>query len=159
MSGRVEVFGGNDLYTPTISTSSESKKNLMCFPIGSSKPAYATALGKAIIAFLPEAEQDTILSQTDFIAFTKNTITSPASFKEELLITKQRGYAKERGELEDITTCCSAPIFDFSGRVIAAISFSDIYSKEKEEQEQALIHDLLSVSGEISKSLGYIPHS
>lgn len=127
--------------------------------IGSSKPAYATALGKAIIAFLPEAEQDAILSQTDFIAFTKNTITSPASFKEELLITKQRGYAKEHGELEDITTCCSAPIFDFSGRVIAAISFSDIYSKVKEEQEQALIHDLLSVSGEISKSLGYIPHS
>lgn len=125
--------------------------------IGSAKEAYATALGKAIIAFLPEEEQASLISKIEFKPLTKYTIATPEQFTQEMRLTYSRGYAKERGELEEITTCCAAPIFDYSGRVVAAVSLSDIYSGDKVGEESALINDILSVSKEISRNLGFIP--
>lgn len=124
--------------------------------IGSAKEAYATALGKAIIAFLPEDEQAALISKIEFKPFTKYTIATPEQFTKEMQLTYSRGYAKERGELEEITTCCAAPVFDYSGRVVAAVSLSDIYSEDKASEESALINDILFASKEISRNLGFI---
>lgn len=123
--------------------------------IGSTRPAYATALGKALIAFLPEAEREQVISQIDFKPFTRFTVAERSSFVREMDITFSRGYAKERGELEEVTLCFAAPIFDYSGKVVASISLSDIYSPERELEEAAITADLLSVSRAISRNLGY----
>lgn len=122
--------------------------------IGSTKPAHATALGKAILAFLPKGKLLGVIDAIRFDAYTPNTITSKEVLLQELKEIRQRGYATEHGELTNLTSCYSVPIFDYTGNVIAAISLADI-AKEN-ENETGIVTDLLSVAGEISKTLGYI---
>ncbi len=124
--------------------------------IGSTRPAYATALGKAIVAFLSPEEQKEVVSHTEFRAVTPNTITSRERFMDEMRITKNRGYSREQGELADITICYGAPIFDYTGKVIASISLSDIYDG-KELNDNAMIHDLCETAMTISRNMGYQP--
>lgn len=123
--------------------------------IGTRKEAYATSLGKAILAFLPQKEQTEILDQIDFKPLTEFTITSKEQLLEELRKTKERGYSMDLRELEDITSCCGAPVFDYTGKVIAAISLSDIYNENLDNEQVA--RELKEVAMQISKGLGYIP--
>lgn len=125
--------------------------------IGTRKDAYATSLGKAIMAFLPKEEQMALVDQIEFKALTERTITSKERFVEELDRTKERGYSLDVRELEDITSCCGAPIFDFSGEVVAAVSLSDIHNDSLDDELVA--KDLKEVAMQISRSLGYIPRS
>lgn len=122
--------------------------------IGSTKPAHATALGKAILAFLPKGKLLSVINEIHFHAYTPHTITTKDALLGELDEIKQRGYATEHGEFTDLTFCYSAPIFDYTGNVIAAISLADI--AKANENEANIVADLLSVAGEISKTLGYI---
>lgn len=122
--------------------------------IGSTKPAHATALGKAILAFLPKKKQLSVIDQIHFYPYTPHTIVSKDALLQELDKIKQRGYATESGELSDLTFCYGAPIFDYTGNVIAAISLADIASEN--ESRTKIAADLLSTAGEISKTLGYI---
>jgi len=125
--------------------------------IGTRKDAYATSLGKAILAFLPKDEQSEILDKIDFKPLTDFTITSKEQLLEELQKTKERGYALDNRELEKITSCSGAPIFDYTGRVIAAVSLSDIYNETIDDEQVA--KELREVAMQISKSLGYYPNS
>lgn len=125
--------------------------------LGTRKDAYATSLGKAIIAYLPKAEQSNLVDKIQFQALTQYTITSKELFLRELEVTKSRGYSLDKRELEDITSCCGAPIFDYSGEVIAAVSLSDIYNENLNDEMVA--EDLKQVALQISRSLGYIPKS
>lgn len=122
--------------------------------IGATKPAHATALGKAILAFLPEEKQRSVVDRIHFKALTPRTITSREVLLDELRQIRQRGYATERGELSDLTFCYGAPVFDYTGNVIAAISLADIAIENEDEAKIAA--DLLGVANEISRTLGYI---
>lgn len=121
--------------------------------IGTSKEAYATSLGKAILAFLPTDEQNAVLDKIEFKPLTNLTIISKEQMLEELRETKKRGYSLDMGELEDITSCCGAPIFSYDGKVTAAISLSDIYNKSIDDEQVA--KELVKVAWEISRNLGY----
>ena len=122
--------------------------------IGSRKDAYATSLGKAIMAFLPKEEQSKLVDKIQFKALTKYTITSKQEFLKELEKTRERGYSLDVRELEDITSCCGAPIFDYNG-VVAAVSLSDLYNENLDDEQVA--RDLKEVAMQISKSMGYLP--
>lgn len=130
------------------------KAMLASCALGTRKDAYATALGKAILAFLPREEQNGILDATQFKAYTDYTITSKEKLLEELDKTKRRGYSLDVKELENITSCCGAPIFDYHGKVIAAVSLSDIYNENLDDIQVA--EELKETAAQISKSLGYI---
>lgn len=123
--------------------------------LGTRKDAYATSLGKAIIAFLPEEERSALVDKIEFKALTNFTITSKERFLEEIERTKERGYSLDVRELEDITSCCGAPIFNYNGEVIAAVSLSDIYNENLDDEKVA--EDLKNVALQISKCLGYFP--
>lgn len=125
--------------------------------LGTRKDAYATSLGKAIIAFLPEEERSALVDKIEFKALTSYTITSKEKFLEEIERTKERGYSLDVRELEDITSCCGAPIFNYNGEVIAAVSLSDIYNESLDDEKVA--EDLKDAALQISKCLGYYPKS
>ncbi len=122
--------------------------------IGSTKPAHATALGKALLAFLPDAKLRAVMDQIDFTPYTPHTITTKEALWVELQTARQQGFATERGELSDLTFCYGAPIFDYTGSVIAAVSLADIATDHEDEAKTSA--DLLSVTHEISQSLGFI---
>jgi IclR family acetate operon transcriptional repressor len=102
----------------------ESRRALrMQATIGGHDPTYSTSLGKAILAFLPE-DQWTAHVTTRLTPRTERTITSRTALRQDLALTRQRGYAIDQGENEEGSCCIGAPIFNRQGRVTAAVSLS-----------------------------------
>jgi len=89
--------------------------------LGRAVPLHATSTGKALLAFLPQEEQNAALTQS-LLPFTDSTITDPAELREELARTRRRGYAVSRGELETALWGASAPVRDREQRAIAVVS-------------------------------------
>ncbi len=91
-------------------------------PLGLQAPAYSTGLGKVLLAYAPTEEVEALLASTSREKFTKNTITDPNDLREELSLTRQRGFAIDHGETVEFRSCIGAPIFDYRAHAIAAIS-------------------------------------
>jgi DNA-binding IclR family transcriptional regulator len=89
--------------------------------LGRAVPLHATSTGKALLAFLPPDELDTVIAQP-LPRFTDRTITDPAELRAELDRTRRRGYAVSPGELETALWGASAPVKDRHGRAIAVVS-------------------------------------
>ena len=111
---------------------------------GKNAPAHCCSLGKAILAFLPEAEVRELLSRKPLTAYTPTTITSRAAFMKELAETRQRGYAIDRAEHVSGSYCVAAPIFDAGNQPIGAIGVSG-----RELQPMLKHHDLVRQTAEI----------
>jgi IclR family acetate operon transcriptional repressor len=91
---------------------------------GKNAPAHCSSLGKAILAFLPEAEVRALLGRKPLAAYTDATITNRAAFMKELAETRSRGYAIDRAEHVTGSCCMAAPIFDANNQPIGAIGIS-----------------------------------
>ncbi len=120
--------------------------------LGSRKEVHATALGKAILAFSDEETRDKILDSIELNPLTENTITDRALLLDDLEKTRARGYSLDIKEHVNTTVCCGAPIFDYTGEVIAAISLSDVLLGPIEVMGK----DVAQVARVISNALGYI---
>lgn len=100
--------------------------------IGKTGPLYCTGIGKAILAFLPEAQQKKLLSQLEYRRYTDNTITTESAMREELAIIRQQGCAIDNCEHENGVCCLAAPILNSSNECVAGISISgaEMYMKD-----------------------------
>lgn len=87
-------------------------------------PWHSTALGKAILAHLPESDVADFVGPEPFQAFTHQTRRTMADLQEELEATRGRGYAVDDQETEVGALCFAAPIFGVPGHPDAAISVS-----------------------------------
>jgi IclR family KDG regulon transcriptional repressor len=91
---------------------------------GKNAPAHCSSLGKAILAYQPEAEVRALLSRKPLVAHTPSTITRTDEFMKELAETRVRGYAIDRAENVPGSFCLAATIFDSSNQPIGAIGLS-----------------------------------
>ncbi len=121
--------------------------------LGSRKDVYATASGKAFLAFMPKEMCDKIIDKIAFESLTDFTIISKEKLEEELEATRQRGYALERQEDRAVSSCCAVPIYDYTNKVILTISLSDVYNPNIDNEQMG--RDLRAVAAKISKNLGY----
>jgi IclR family transcriptional regulator, KDG regulon repressor len=96
---------------------------IAAFP-GDRNPVHSTALGKAILAFLPESRTKAILAEHPLIRKTPKTITQSTHFFDHLSAVRDHRIALDLEENLIGVTCVAAPIFDPNGRVIAAFSIS-----------------------------------
>ncbi len=101
-----------------------SRSVRMASRIGTSNPVYCTAVGKAMLACLPEEELREVLSRIHYVRFTKKTIASEEMFLKNLERTRRRGYAVDDEEVEEGVRCVAAAILDGDGRPVAAVSVS-----------------------------------
>ena len=92
--------------------------------MGASMAVHATAGGKAILAWLPEAEVDKVLSRTGLRGFTDNTITDTQVFRAELLKIRRDGYASDYEEFQLGVRSIGSSVRDYNGAVIGAASCS-----------------------------------
>ncbi|RKQ15967.1 IclR family transcriptional regulator domain-containing protein [Ureibacillus endophyticus] len=102
--------------------------------VGSRLPYYATSLGKAISAWLPEDKRKEIWEQANIVAFTNNTITDFEEFEKELEEIRLNGYANGNNELEIGLRSIAVPIFNKKGEVIASINVSSNSIRTSEEK-------------------------
>ncbi|MFI3128838.1 MAG: IclR family transcriptional regulator [Bacillota bacterium] len=121
--------------------------------LGSRKRAHITALGKAIMANLSKELLCELLEKIDFEPATENSITSRERLETQLTETKKKGYSLDDRENDTMLSCCAAPIFDYTGKVVAAISLSDLYREGEDVEQMAL--ELKIAAEKISIQLGY----
>lgn len=92
--------------------------------VGGRLPAHCTAVGKVLLAQLPAPEIEEIVDCQGLQRFTARTIVTPGALAAELEEVRRQGFARDRGEVEEQLACLAAPIYDTTGRAIAAISIS-----------------------------------
>ncbi len=83
-------------------------------------PMHATALGKAVLAYLPEAERKDVLD-AGMPKLTGRTVATQPALERELEAVRERGYAIEREEAVLGEDGVAAPIFGRNGVVIGGI--------------------------------------
>lgn len=122
--------------------------------LGSRRPLHCTGLGKAYMSALPEDERRALVRSLDLRRMTENTITDVSRLEEELLLSWERGYATDNVEVEEGVACYAAPILDYRGRPVAAISVAGPAERvlSKGERLGPLITGTASA---ISRRLGY----
>ncbi len=134
----------------------ETQRNLrMASSVGHRFPAYSTALGKAILAELPEAEVDAILRRWGMKARTPKTITTAKALKAELGTIRIRGYAIDDEENEEGARCVGAAVRNHLGRPVAAISVSGPAFRVSRAKIPLIVRAVVSAALELSADLGY----
>jgi DNA-binding IclR family transcriptional regulator len=123
--------------------------------VGKRAPLYCTALGKVLLAYLSTKERKKILGEKVFPRLTENTITDKKELEKELNRIKKQGFALDREENEKDIYCIAAPIRNYQGEVIAAISISSPIFRINKNVQNNLNEALLETSKKISKRLGY----
>ena len=112
----------------------ESTHTLRIAPdYGRRRAMYNVATGKAILAMLPQETITAILQRTDFRPLTPNTPMSPEAIMNQLRDVRLLGYATNRQELEIDRVGIAAPVCDFTGRPVAAVSVCGPISRMTEE--------------------------
>lgn len=114
--------------------------------VGASCPLYSCAPGKAILAYLPAAQQQTLLGRLRFKRFTPTTIASRAAMLLEIDAIRQVGYAVDRAEGLEGVHCVAAPILDQHGAAIAAITIAGPKSRLPEERFAELAVPVLAAA-------------
>ncbi|EFV74008.1 IclR family transcriptional regulator [Cytobacillus sp. FSL W8-0315] len=101
----------------------ESLNPIRVYPqVGRRVPLYAAACPRILLAYLPEDEQDYILSNYEYTSFTSKTKINYDSIKKELNEIKAKGYSLSHGELYEGTTAIAVPVLGRLKEVLGAIS-------------------------------------
>jgi IclR family pca regulon transcriptional regulator len=123
---------------------------------GSRLPAYCTAMGKLLLANLPEPEQRELLASMKLAKRGPNTITSKKVLREELEEVREEGFAVNDQELAAELYSISAPVRNEAREVVAAVNMAAHGSMiSLEEMVNALSPHLVSTADRISARLGY----
>ena len=122
--------------------------------VGGEYDLYCSAPGKVLLAFSDEAFIEEYISRS-LVKRTKNTITEKTEIIKELENIRINGYATDREEFGNGVVCAAAPIFDYSGKVIAVIGCSAFTLDGKSaEIIEKLLPSVRDAAKEISTRLG-----
>jgi DNA-binding IclR family transcriptional regulator len=123
--------------------------------VGQRLPAHCTGLGKVLLAYTDEKTLGKIIKSIGLACFTKNTITEERILREELEKIRSRGFAFDNEEIEEGLCCVAAPINNYGGNVIAAISVSLPRFRFTPDKREFLVSKVIDTAQKISKNLGY----
>jgi IclR family transcriptional regulator, KDG regulon repressor len=124
--------------------------------IGRRVPVYCSAIGKVLLSGLEGSELDMMLKDVEFKSFTPNTLRCSEDLMKEITGAREKGWAMDDEEHEAGIRCIAAPVHDYTGRVIAAVSTSGdmkIIQREKDEETSRYVRE---TAMSISKRMGYI---
>jgi len=127
----------------------------MSSSVGRRNPAYCTAMGKAALAHLPDAQVEEIVRKHGLKAVTANTITSFLDLKTELKAVRERGYAVDDEEIEEGVRCVGCVVRNFSGAPVGAISVSGPAFRVTKEKVKSLARAVMASASILSAELGF----
>ena len=146
------ILDGQDVYYVDVVQSAHPFR--MASPVGSWRPVYCTAMGKALTAYLPVDERGHVLSSIRFERCTPHTLTRLPQFRKELEKVRQRGYALDDEEATLGARCVSAAILRDGGKVAAAISVAGPTTRIARDKIPAFAGEVVSAARAISIRLG-----
>lgn len=122
--------------------------------LGSRRPAYCTALGKVILANLSIEEADRVFEKK-LNRLTEKTIVDRVKLYEEFANIRAKGFAVDDEGVEYGLYCLAVPIYNYTGKVVAAISVSGPIKRLHENLER-VTEELMQVGATISRRLGFV---
>jgi IclR family acetate operon transcriptional repressor len=123
--------------------------------VGERATLHAGSDSKLLLAYLPDAEVDRVLERTGLPRYTDATIVNKKKLLKETGKIRQQGFAISKEERWEYSYCISAPIRDYTGQVVAAVSIFGIIMRLTPEKEKAFPELLKKTADEISHQLGY----
>ena len=131
--------------------------DLLTNRIGLILPVHTTSMGKALLAYLTEEEQDRILGSINLRKLTDASLVDRKLLKENLKLVRERGYSTDEGETHADLHCIAAPVKDAGGKVIAAINLTDEKARTTLEKLPQLAPYVKEKALFVSRQLGYDP--
>jgi IclR family transcriptional regulator, acetate operon repressor len=125
----------------------------MASRVGMSLPLHCTAIGKAILAFVPPDELDSVIATRGLPGRTPATITDRRRLEAELAFIRDRGYAVDDEENESTIRCVAAPVFDAARRPLGGVSVSTVTFAVSREELESFVPHLLATAGKVSQAL------
>ncbi len=151
-SSSVSVLDGADVvYVARVPV---SRIMTVAISVGTRFPAYATSMGRVLLAGLSDAELDAYLATANMRRLTPKTMTTPSALRAELAKVRTQGFAMVDQELEEGLRSAAAPIRDRAGRVIASVNISTHASRTSlESMRRTLVPPLLAAAARISADI------
>ncbi|MGH1564515.1 IclR family transcriptional regulator domain-containing protein [Mumia sp. DW29H23] len=151
-SSSVSVLDGLDIvYVARVPT---RRIMTVAISVGTRFPAYATSMGRVLLAGLDEDDREVLLAKAELERLTPRTITSLPRLRRELDVVREQGWALVDQELELGLRSMAAPIRDPRGRTIAAANVSMSATQgSPEEARERLLPPLLAATGQIEHDL------
>jgi IclR family transcriptional regulator, KDG regulon repressor len=146
------LSGSNVLYLQKIESKEPLRADLV---VGGLVPSYCSATGKVLLAFLPEGQLDILFRDTKLIRMGPNCLTSMDQLKNELEVTRKRGYSIDDQEFNSQIRATGAPIWGHRQGVIAAIAVAGPATRLTPARLNELVAVTTHAAGEISVRLGY----
>jgi IclR family pca regulon transcriptional regulator len=158
-SSSIAVLDGDDIaYVVRVPT---RRIMTVAIAVGTRFPAYATSMGRVLLACLPPEELDAYIDRVELRPLTKRTVTDAGALRAILREVAAQGYAVVDQELEDGLRSVGAPIRDAGGQVFAAINMSVHASRSTLDQlRRRVLPRLLETAARIEvdlRALGSAP--
>ncbi|MBZ4665988.1 IclR family transcriptional regulator [Mahella sp.] len=123
--------------------------------IGHQAPLHGTGVGKILLSDMTDEEIKRYAETTGLKKYTEKTITSLNGLLAEINKIRKQGYAIDDEECELGAKCVAAPVRDYTGKIVAAISASGPTVRITDEKCAEMIKATIETANQISKSLGY----
>lgn len=122
--------------------------------VGRRNPAYCTAVGKAIMAYLPETQVEEAVRKHRLDQLTRKTITNMLDLRADLAKVRSLGYAIDDEEHEEGVLCVGAAVWSVGEYPIAAISVSGPIFRLSHEKVPAVAESIMVIAKALSHELG-----
>jgi IclR family pca regulon transcriptional regulator len=151
-SSSISVLDGDEIvYVGRVPTSRIMR---VAINVGTRFPAYATSMGRVLLAGLPEPELAAYLARAEIRPLTPRAIEDAGALAAELAKVREQGWALVDQELEEGLRSIAAPVHDAGGRTIAAVNVSAHASRvSAEDVRRTLLPPLLETARRIETDL------
>jgi IclR family pca regulon transcriptional regulator len=151
-SSSVSVLDGDEIvYVGRVPTSRIMRVSIN---VGTRFPAYATSMGRVLLAALTDDDLKAYLARAEIRPLTARAIASSEELREELLRIRGQGWALVDQELEEGLRSIAAPVRDGGGRIVAAVNVSAHASRaSREAVATELLPPLLATATRIEADL------
>jgi len=122
--------------------------------VGKRMDLHSSAVGKAIMAYLPDEQFERLARDRGFTRYNENTKVTRRRIEEDIDQIRRRGYAVEDEEGEIGFRCVGCPIFDSEGRIAAAVSVAGTTSQITSESGALLSERVKETADAITRCIG-----
>jgi IclR family transcriptional regulator, KDG regulon repressor len=123
--------------------------------VGRYIPTYCTSLGKAMLSCLDDQEVKSILRRQTLKPHTENTVKNINQLLADLGSVRKRGYAVDNEEIEIGLRCVGAPLRDYTGGMVGAISVAAPSARLSEKNTPVIGRMVIAIAAGISQKLGF----
>lgn len=134
----------------------ESRRSIRLYArVGRRAPLYVGGVPKVLLAFLPEQEREARLDEIELEPYTEHTTVDRAELAVLLAQVREQGYIVSADDLDLGAHSIAAPIWDYRGRVVAAISIAGPSARFTDAAIRRYVDLVCEAAADISAALGY----